>query len=62
MHKTCVLFLQKGKIVCHAKTYLLLNECAELQLIILLDKVDEKEINISVTSNQWVIANAHIYF
>ena len=52
MHKTCVLFLQKGQIVCHAKTYLLLNECAESQLIILLDKVDEKEINISVTSNQ----------
>ena len=52
MHITCVLFLQKGQIVCHAKTYLLLNECAESQLIILLDKADEKVINISITSNQ----------
>lgn len=52
MHKTCVLFLQKGQIVCRAKSYLLLNECAESQLIILLDKADEKVINISVTSNQ----------
>ena len=52
MHKTCVLFLQKGRIVCRAKSYLLLNECAESQLIILLDKAGEKVINISVTSNQ----------
>ena len=53
MHKTCALLLQKGQIVCHAKSYLLLNECAESQLIIILfDKADEKVINISVASNQ----------
>ena len=52
MHKTCVLFLQKGQIVFHAKSYLLLNEYAELQPIRLLDKADEKVIDISVTSNQ----------